>query len=153
MVRLKIVWACLLILFCLEPALNAQLEQQIDQLIEEESASFGRVVYVVLSSLTLCNETDSIEEAIAALNDKNWGIKTKSENEQITLGEYSFLLMKAFNLNGGLMYTLFPGPRYAVRELAYNKLIPGNADPDRSMTGEEVMTIFTRLANSGEGSK
>jgi hypothetical protein len=51
--------------------------------------------------------------------------------------------MKAFDEKGGLMYRLFPGPRYAVRELAYLGLVHGKAHSGRFPSGQEVVQILS----------
>jgi hypothetical protein len=128
----------------------AQIEEQIDSLLKEENASFDKTAYIVLVASEYCEETQSPADALEILKSKNWNISTKGGGETISLGEYSYLLMKAFNIPGGIMYMLLPGPRYATRELAYLKLITEKPDPTRPVSGEEVMTILTRVLNRKE---
>jgi hypothetical protein len=52
--------------------------------------------------------------------------------------------MKAFALKGGLMYTLFPGLRYAYRELAYRKIITGRAYSTMRVSGERLLRLLDR---------
>jgi hypothetical protein len=58
------------------------------------------------------------------------------------LGEAAFLVTGAFGIKGGLMYTLFPGPRYAYRELLYRKIIQGRADEGFTVSGERLLRII-----------
>jgi hypothetical protein len=59
--------------------------------------------------------------------------------------------MVAFGLKGGLMYSLFPGPRYAYRELLYLKIIQGRADGGSAVSGERLLHIIAQaLRYSGE---
>jgi hypothetical protein len=60
----------------------------------------------------------------------------------ISLGELSFLLMKAHNIKGGLMYAVFPGPRYAFRTMVSRSLIQGAADPAMTVSGERFLHIL-----------
>lgn len=62
--------------------------------------------------------------------------------EPISLGELSFLLMKAYNIKGGLMYAAFPGPRYAFRTMVSRSLIQGTADPAMTVSGERFLHIL-----------
>jgi hypothetical protein len=71
-------------------------------------------------------------------------------NGLIRMGELSYLVMKSFGLSGGFMYALFPGPRYAYRALAWRRILPGGADPARSLSGEELLYITgTVLTHTG----
>jgi hypothetical protein len=71
----------------------------------------------------------------------------------ITLGELACLIMKTQGMGGGILYTLFPGPRYAARELAYLRLVRGNTHPSRTVTGEEVMRILAAVLERTGGKK
>jgi hypothetical protein len=76
---------------------------------------------------------------------------SRGAQDPVTLGEISFLIMKTLGLPGGLMYMIFPGPRYAARELAYLGFIPGNTHPSRAISGQEVMHILGQaLEKKGE---
>ncbi|MBN2444584.1 MAG: hypothetical protein JXJ04_24695 [Spirochaetales bacterium] len=141
----KLIIICFILFMVSISITYAQLEEQIDSLLGEENAGFDKTTYVVLVASGECEETASLADALDTLKSKNWGITLKGSDDSISLGEYSYLLMKAFNIPGGIMYMLLPGPRYAVRELAYLKLLIENPDPARLMTGEEVMTILTRV--------
>jgi outer membrane protein OmpA-like peptidoglycan-associated protein len=50
--------------------------------------------------------------------------------------------MNAFDINGSFLYALFPGPRYAFRELDYLRLIPGRRDPALRVSGEELLRML-----------
>ena len=151
MLKSKVLCICFILIMLNIPFLYCQLEDQIDLLLEEEHASFGKAVYLVLVASDICGETATLDSALGVLKGKNWGITVKEAENPITLGEYSHLLMKAFNIPGGLLYMLIPGPRYAVRELAYHKLILEDPYPERPVSGNEVMTILTRLIDWKEG--
>jgi hypothetical protein len=59
--------------------------------------------------------------------------------------------MRAFNIPGSFLYALFPGPRYAFRELDYLDLIPGRKDPAAKVSGERLLIILGRvLSHTGE---
>jgi hypothetical protein len=50
--------------------------------------------------------------------------------------------MKSFGLKGGILYTLFPGPRYACRELAYLRIIRDGGDPETHLNGGQFLQIL-----------
>lgn len=134
------------ILFVLSVShLCAQSNETLDSFLEQEQAVFGYSAYMVLTAADELPEEASPEEAAAAVNRMGWKDSLSASDDRINLGEYSSLLMKAFDIRGGLMYTLFPGPRYAARELKYLQCIPGKSAPGRSISGPDAVQILGRV--------
>jgi hypothetical protein len=131
-----------MLLWSLATVVFAQSNELIDELLAEEQATFGNSVYLVLSAAGIIDEQSSIQEAIDTLADQNWDIEIRPVSAQIRLGEYAFILMKSFHMQGGIMFSIFPCPRYASRELAFLGMVPGSASAGRSLSGEEVMYIL-----------
>lgn len=124
---------------------SAQSNEVLDALLEEDTTSFGQAAYLVLTASARIPDDKSPAEAAAEMAGQGWKVPTRAAEEPLTLGEYSFLLMQAFELKGGIMYRIIPGPRYAGRELAYLKFIKGNTSPYRTFSGEEAIGILGRL--------
>jgi hypothetical protein len=123
----------------------AQSNELLDAFLQDRATSFGQAAYLVLTAANRIPEDSTPAQAAAALAGQGWQIPQRAAEDPITLGEYSYLLMQAFELNGGLMYRVFPGPRYAGRELAYLQLVKGDASPYRTFSGEEAIGILGRL--------
>jgi hypothetical protein len=87
-------------------------------------------------------ESATGEEATAAVAEKKLLSQTPPPTEPATLGQVCYLIMETQGIKGGLFYTLFPGPRYATRELASLGLLKGYTHPNRVVSGEEVMWIL-----------
>ena len=137
--RLSILFA--LSLMC-AASLGAQSNQAIDRLLEGRPAAFGEAAYVILSAAGLVPESSSGEEATSVVAQRKLLPKTPSATDPATLGEVCFLIMETQGIKGGLFYRLFPGPRYATRELAAMGLLKGITHPNRAVSGEEVMWIL-----------
>ena len=137
----------LLLLFALLAAGMSfgQSNELLDVLFEEPTTSLGQAAYLVLTASGRIPDDSSPADAAAALSGQGWSVPERSADEPLTLGEYSYLLMQAFELKGGVMYRIFPGPRYAGRELAYLELIKGDTSPYRTFSGEEAIGILGRL--------
>jgi hypothetical protein len=135
----------LLALFIAALPLEAQSNTVIDALLDSRDAAFGDAVYLVLSAAKIIPEKATPKDAVWTLQARDWGVAGRSAKEPIPLGEYAFLLMKAFDVRGGIMYRLFPGPRYACRELAFLGLLEGNTAPNRRLAGEEAVQILSRF--------
>ncbi len=149
---MKKAWAILALLAVCVLSATAQSNQLLDRLLEQPRASFGAAAYLVLAaSGALAPEADE-QQALAVLRDKGWKLRAPEADEPIRLGEFCFLLMKAFDEKGGLMYRLFPGPRYAVRELAYRGLVRGKAHSGRLPSGQEIVQLLgSYLEQKGSG--
>ncbi len=140
---MKKAWAVLALLAaCVLPA-AAQSNQLIDRLLEQPRASFGAAAYLVLAASGALDPEATEQQALESLSEKGWKLRAAQAEEPIRLGEFCFLIMKAFGEKGGLMYRLIPGPRYAVRELAYRGLVHGKVHSERFPTGQEVVQILS----------
>jgi hypothetical protein len=131
--------------------LSAQSNQLLDQLLDQTEAHFGDVVYMTLVAAKLLPETATQEEALQSLQQQNWNIRVLPPEAPVPLGEYSYMLMKAFRLRGGILYSLFPGPRYACRELGYLKIVASDARTWRTVSGEEAVRMLGKVMASQEG--
>jgi hypothetical protein len=140
---MKKAWAVLALLAAgLLPA-AAQSNELIDRLLGEPRASFGAAAYLVLAASGALDTEATEQQALESLREKGWKLRAVRVEDPIRLGEFCFLIMKAFGEKGGLMYRLFPGPRYAVRELAYRRLVHGKVHSGRFPSGQEVVQILS----------
>ena len=139
---MKKAWALIFLIAAAALPSAAQSNQLLDEILEAPAVTYGQAAYLVLTAVQKLPESSTPAEAAEALAGAGWRLKVRPADEPITLGDYSFLLMQAFELSGGMFYSLFPGPRYATRELAYRRLIPGKAYPGKAVTGEEAVRLL-----------
>ena len=130
--------------------LFAQPGELLESLLLEEEASFGSSAYVVLVSAELIPEDSSPAEAALFLHEQGWKKLDKNADDTIRLGEFSFMILKAFGWKGGIMYSVFPGPRYASRELTFQKIFRKREEPGRTLSGEEVLRYLGRVLEREE---
>lgn len=124
------------VLLTIPQFVSAQSNDLIDRLIEHEAATYADAYYMVQAAAGNTAEPPS----------------ESGSERAITLGEYSHLIMQAFDLPKGLMYRLFPGSRYATREVAYQGFIRGSEMPGRTISGREVINILRRVMDWKEES-
>jgi len=79
-----------------------------------------------------------------------WAIEKKylpqvDAQDAISLERLSLLIMRAFDLKGGPMYTLFNSAHYSYREMVYKDLIQGRSDPSMKVSGYTMLLIVNRL--------
>ncbi|MBN1799811.1 MAG: hypothetical protein JW822_14635 [Spirochaetales bacterium] len=142
---IKFFCICTFLLCLVQIPLAAQSNALIDELLNEEQATFGKSAYLCLMAAKLIPNWAGVNEAMAYLQQANWGMTIKKADEPILLGELAYLLMKSLNISGGIMYSLAPGPRYACRELVYLDLISGRVSPNRFITGERALQIISNV--------
>jgi len=137
-------------LFAGSVALFAQSNEFIDQVLTKKQLDAGSAAYLVLAASALVDPSVSPDQALETLGQRGWNVKLSSPTTPVTLGQYSYLLMRAFNISGGLLYRAFPGPRYAERELVYRGFITDKANPYRTLSGEEALRILNAVLASKE---
>jgi len=120
----------------------AQANAQVDELLSEQQARLDSAAYLVLVAGGQLAEDSSPAEAYAMLQDKKWIPAGLEASAPIRIDDYCALVMKALAIRGGLMYSLFPGPRYAYRELAAKGIVNQSGGPSRSLPGDEAMQIL-----------
>jgi hypothetical protein len=122
----------------------AQSAQFVDAILDEKPAKYADAAFLVLASAGKIAVDAQPAKALEFLASSGWGIEVKNAGDPVNLGDFSYLIMKAHDLTGGIMYTILPGPRYAVKELAYEKIVSGNIEPDRNISGEEAVRILSK---------
>ena len=139
-----------LLLFLLLPALAfAQTAAEMDILLETETVSTGTAARFALGAVGMMTpeltgvaaENAAYQEALS----RAW-VKSGQE-EAINMQEMAFLIMNAFEIKGGIMYSLLHNPRYAYREMVYRKLILGRSDSNMKVSGMRFLQILGSTLN------
>ena len=95
--------------------------------------------------------TDSPQEAFEFAQEHKWLPANAREGDNAGLGNISLLLMRSFEMRGGIMYTITKSARYAYRELVYKNVIQGRRDSFMSVSGGDLLYYVNRiLAMKGE---
>jgi hypothetical protein len=132
--------------------LHGQTAAEMDVLLDSREITWAQACRFVLPAAGVLEDHTSAGTAFdTALH--NGRLPTgAAADSPVTLGGLSFLIVESFAINGSLLYALFPGPRYAYRQLDYLGLIPGPKDPALPVSGEHLVQILGRLLEyRGEG--
>ncbi|MDR2160150.1 MAG: hypothetical protein LBP23_08820 [Treponema sp.] len=141
-----VLWGAL----CFPPAAVGQTAEKLDAVLAAEQVSFAQAALVVLPAAGILSQEAGADAAFAAAGD--WLPRRAEMNAPIRMGELSYLVMRSFGFSGGILYALFPGPRYAYRAMAWRRLLPLKADPYRTLSGEDLLYIIGQvLAFTGDG--
>jgi len=127
-------------------ALQAQTAEELDIMLQADTVSGSQASRFVLGAADLLPEGVSGASAERAAFDMaaSNGWITAAASDALTMKETAFLIMKAFDLKGGMMYTLLKNPRYAYREMIYRRFIQGQTDQNMKVTGPKLLQILDR---------
>jgi outer membrane protein OmpA-like peptidoglycan-associated protein len=132
--------------------LHAQTAERLDAILDTAEVTCAMAAFVVLPAAGLIDGNSAPDAAFAEARARDYLPRNAAADTPIRLGELSFLIMQAFGMKSGFMYALFPGPRYAYRELVYRKLIQGRNDPALAVSGERLLRIIGRVLDyRGDG--
>jgi len=135
---------CMIGLFAVS-GLFAQSNEFVDSLLSTPAVSVGQLSYLVLVASDNLSEDADEARAFELLENLGWASSGMKVSDPVNLRTYAFLLMRAFGLKGGYMYRLFPGPRYAYRELASLQVIQGKSDPLNLVDGITAVRMLGRV--------
>ena len=134
--------SCMAFAFILLLSLHAQNSEKMTEILKSEKASFEQASYLPALYANLISEDDSSAKAFEALKDNNYFSPSVTSDSNVTLAQLCQIYMKAFNMKGGLFYTLFPSARYAFKEFKANGILPPQADPSENVSGRDSIDIF-----------
>ncbi|MDC7234648.1 MAG: hypothetical protein PQJ58_15560 [Spirochaetales bacterium] len=124
--------------------LAAQSNSVLDEFLNNEAADAGTALLLVAQAIGDLPDSASAEDALQWKDDQKWGRKVKLEKDDpVTSGQFHLALLKAFEIKGGMGYTLFASPRSAAQEAAYQGFIPGAAYVNHKMTPYEVLNSLS----------
>jgi len=124
-----------------------QAAEKVDKILETEKATFGQAAYLIQTALNDGSDGLDFETAFDRFKSENKNLirDSISAEDVIPVKTYAFLLMKAFDIKGGMMYRIYPCPRYAYRDLHYLAVVQDKNNPDALMTGAAMLQILSRI--------
>jgi len=118
--------------------------EEIETLLNSKTVTYAQAARFVLEASNALT-TDNSEEAFNYAVQQDWLPKQLSSNDSARLDYISLLIMRSFNIKGGIMYTLTKSPHYAYRELAYLNVIQNRSDPSVLVSGEQLLYCINRI--------
>ncbi len=125
--------------------LNAQSNEFLDDLLAVENLTAGKAAYLVMVASENVSEDADEARAFELMQNMGYSPKNVEFSQPIRIRDYAFILMKAFDIKGSLMYRLFPSPRYAYRSLSAMQVIQGVKNPSDLFDGNAAIQILGRV--------
>ncbi len=136
------------------PSLAAQSNEVLDAVLGQANLSYGNAAYLVgTASGRVRGHGRHRKIPCPRWNRRGWDCPGADRRDPVTLGDFSYMLTRAFGIHGGLMYWVLPSPRYATRELAYLDIISGPAKAGMPLSGERALRILERMLNRKEAAR
>lgn len=128
----------------------AQQADRITAMINAPNVTFNQAAYFASSYLGLGSENMSDAEAGKMLAAFSSFPKLSISEQPLTLKEFAYFCVKVWKIKGGIGYTVFKAPRYALKELKALGFVPVFADPDTCVTGRDALYIMGKCADYAE---
>jgi hypothetical protein len=126
--------------------LRAQTADRIERLLEQKSVSYKDAALLVLQAAGRADAGASgAEEAFNYARERGWLPKGVDAGGSARLGGLSLLVMRAFDIKGGVFYSLFKNPHYAYRALVYKGVVHGRTDPQMAVSGDLLLYTINRV--------
>lgn len=124
---------------------GAQEGQFVDSYSSSEAVDGSRTVYLLAIGAGTLEPTtpysaDAVERATLA------GLERYAAEKPISLSELAFLVSRYFDIRPGLMGRLFPGPRYALRDLRREDIVLYDVDAAAPVPGAVALRTIRRGA-------
>jgi len=137
----------LVVFLVLSAHIFAQTAAELETLLATAALSYEQAASFVLRAADVTATGSAFNYAA----EQKW-LPTKAAPDGIaTLDGVSLLVMRAFGIKGGIMYSATKSPRYAYRELVHQGLIQGRADPDLAVSGDRLLFMINRILDREEG--
>ncbi|MCR4742498.1 MAG: hypothetical protein K5866_06490 [Treponema sp.] len=140
---MKKLLSVLFILFLVGSAYG-QSSKVISQILEEDEITFGQLCYLSTVYQGLADENVTFKDAINVLYERGQIPYAAYETNGVALINLAFVYSQIWDIKGGMMYKITHGsPRYALRQLKSDGIIPARYDPHKMVSGSEALDIFT----------
>jgi len=143
--------ACLCLAFAGAGGLSAQTTAvELETLLAQAEVTHGQAARFALDAAGLAAFAGP-EQAFQYAAGRGWMPRGSASASPIRLDSVSLLLMRAFDLPGGIMYRITGSAHFAYRELEHRGFIHERNNPNEVVSGDTLLYLVSRiLAHTGE---
>ena len=139
-------------LFFTQP-LHAQTAVRLEAILDTPELSWSQAAAFILEAADLRSGSEwaQADKAFEFAMEQRWLPKHLSPGDTARLNGAALLLMRSFDIKGGIFFRAGKSPHHAYRELVHKKVIRGNSDPDMTVSGQQLLLMVNKiLAMKGE---
>ena len=133
-------------------SLFAQTAERLEWLLEQDRVNYAQAALLVLEAADHINPAEGLSEEAAFRFAQEHGFlpRNVAANHLADLKGLSFIVMRSFDIKGGVFYTITKSQHHAYRELVHRGIIQGRADPLMYVTGDLLMFVVNRALHLTE---
>ncbi len=132
------------LLICV-PALPAQSARMLEDIVQQERIKLGDAIFLIRLLANEISPNDDPVAIFAATDTQRWNLGNKSYDSEVLQGELAYMLMDVLDIPSGFMYAIFPGPRYAMRDLLYLGAINSDSDIYLILSGSDGLNMINSV--------
>ena len=131
----------------------AQTAERIERLLRQDRVSYRDAALLVLEAAGHYDppghldseEQTSANDAFSFAMKRGWLPEGAQADSDAMLGGLSLLVVQAFDIDGGVLFSFFKNPHYAYRVMVYRGIIQGRIDPQMPVSGELLLFMVNRV--------
>ena len=127
----------------------AQTAERIERLLRQDRVSYRDAALLVLEAAGHLDseKQTSTDDAFSFAMRRGWLPEGAQADSDAMLGGLSLLVVQAFEIDGGVLFSLFKNPHYAYRAMVYRNIIQGRIDPQMLVSGELLLYTVNKANN------
>ena len=129
-----------------------QTAERLERLLTSDTVSYEDAAHFVLEAADVFAASNPAEALGYAL-ERGWLPKRAAAGGTARLDGVSLLIMRSFNIQGGLFYRITKAPHYAYREMVYQNVIQGSNDPAMAVSGDILLFMLNRVLSYKEANQ
>ena len=134
----------ILALLLLTSAAFAQYGGQLKGIAESDQITIADALWLVGSVSSSIGPRVEIANARAELEGLSPRLPKGADDEPVTLGQFSYLIVQFFDLQGGFWYGILPGPLSSLRVLQSRGIIAQSDHAGQPVSGARAVDILRR---------
>lgn len=145
----KLILVFLAVFFVLASGFS-QSAEKISEILECGEISKGQASYFVCVYKNFGGESLSEADSFSLLAEKGLFKAGEDAEERISLSKACFLIAESAQMKGGIFYSIFHSPRYALREFYALGIVPQSAAPGQKVSGSEFIALLNEFEKKGK---
>ena len=128
----------------------AQTAERIERLLRQDRVSYRDAALLVLEAAGHLDseEQTSANDAFSFAMRRGWLPEGAQADSDAMLGGLSLLVVQAFDIDGGVLFSFFKNPHYAYRVMVYRGIVQGRTDPQMLVSGELLLYTVNKANNN-----